>query len=489
MRWIRTDRLRTDADIAGLFPIRVDDLRAVEASMRGRGYDAAEPLVVWESTVVDGHTRLRAAVAAGVERVYVDERSFADKRDALEYAIARQRDRRNLTRPEMTAFIVRAIDALDRLKPAGQRTDLASVEARSGKSAAETAETLGVSRAQVERVRAVQSSENEAVKQQLREGSVTIRGAYDAIKQETSAKQDSAEPEPLLLSVQLVPSPGIIKASYSVGDWQTLSEEQRDAVLRQAPLRERATFNWVNEHIEWAGWSWNPVTGCLHNCAYCYARDIAERFYGQKFAPTFLPSRLYAPRHTVPKPLPPEPTAEDRIRHKSVFVCSMADLFGNWVPKEWVGAVFDQIVASPQWNFLCLTKFPQRLAEIQWPENAWCGTSVDYQYRVEIAERSFRNVRAGVKWLSCEPLMERLTFKSLEMFDWVVIGAASQSTQTPEFQPPWEWVEHLIGQARAAGCSVYVKPNLKSRPREYPASIMPRPSVVPNGRIRGKRAG
>lgn len=34
------------------------------------------------------------------------------------------------------------------------------------------------------------------------------------------------------------------------------------------------TFNQVNDNIGWAKWSWNPVTGCLHNCDYCYARDI-----------------------------------------------------------------------------------------------------------------------------------------------------------------------------------------------------------------------
>lgn len=32
--------------------------------------------------------------------------------------------------------------------------------------------------------------------------------------------------------------------------------------------------------IDWADASWNPVTGCLHGCAYCYARRIAERFRG-----------------------------------------------------------------------------------------------------------------------------------------------------------------------------------------------------------------
>ena len=30
--------------------------------------------------------------------------------------------------------------------------------------------------------------------------------------------------------------------------------------------------------IEWCSHTWNPVTGCLHNCVYCYARDIAWRF-------------------------------------------------------------------------------------------------------------------------------------------------------------------------------------------------------------------
>ena len=151
----------------------------------------------------------------------------------------------------------------------------------------------------------------------------------------------------------------------------------------------------------------------------------------------------------------------------------MADLFGKWVPQDWIDAVFQETAKVAEWNFLYLTKFPQRLAEQEWPDNAWCGTTVDRQNRVANAERSFRGVKAGVKWLSCEPLLERLTFTSLEMFDWVVIGGASRSSETPEFQPPWEWVEHLVKQARDAGCQVYIKPNLTSRPREYPGWVEP----------------
>jgi protein gp37 len=261
----------------------------------------------------------------------------------------------------------------------------------------------------------------------------------------------------------------ILQAAYSVSEWEELSGFMRMAVLEMTDDTD-AKFNRVNENIDWAKWSWNPVTGCLHNCPYCYARDMAIRHYAQKFEPSFLPSRLPAPRNMrLPK------QAATEVGWRNVFVCSMADLFGKWVPQEWIDLVLEEVQQAPEWNFLFLTKFPQRLAEIEWPANAWVGTSIDQQWRVPVAEKAFRDVKATVRWLSCEPLMERLTFTSLEMFDWVVIGGASKSSQTPEFQPPWEWVEHLIQQARAAGCKVYIKPNLKSRPQEYPGQAAGEP--------------
>jgi len=241
---------------------------------------------------------------------------------------------------------------------------------------------------------------------------------------------------------------------------------ERRAILRQLPAvleveavpakpAAPATFNQVNDNIGWARWSWNPVTGCLHNCEYCYARDLAERFYPEKFVPTFHPERLPAPRHTkVPA------QAKDDPAWRRVFTCSMADLFGKWVPQEWIAAVFEQIRDNPQWEFLCLTKFPDRLADLEWPANVWAGTTVDRQHRVQVAEKSFARVKAGIRWLSCEPLLEPLRFSSLEMFDWVVIGASTGSQQAEPFAPPFEWVVDLYQQARAAGCRVYLKHNL-----------------------------
>jgi protein gp37 len=211
--------------------------------------------------------------------------------------------------------------------------------------------------------------------------------------------------------------------------------------------------------IDWARWSWNPITGCEHNCPYCYAHDIAERFRGTTqffpngFEPTLHPGRLSAPLNRMPPP-------SDDPRDRRIFVCSMADLFGRWVPEEWIEAVLQVIRQAPAWTFLMLTKFPKRMAEFEIPKNVWMGTTVDLQARVENAEKAFEHVRAGVKWLSLEPLLESLQFSHLDRFNWMVIGGASKSSKTPERKPNPEWIADLRRHADAAKVPVYEKSNL-----------------------------
>jgi len=161
-----------------------------------------------------------------------------------------------------------------------------------------------------------------------------------------------------------------------------------------------------------------------------------------------------------------------------VFVCSMADLYGRWVPDEWISAVHKAMLGSPQWQYILLTKFPARYVGLDLPPAAWVGTSVDEQKRVRLAEDAFRQIDGvAVKWLSLEPLREPLTFTDLSMFDWVVIGAQTETRQPghvePAFAPPAEWVIRLTAQALEAGCKVHWKPNLRSNPGmrwldEYP---------------------
>ena len=252
-------------------------------------------------------------------------------------------------------------------------------------------------------------------------------------------------------------------AMYSCSDWKKLSQHQRQTVLHESMNGTRKFNKQVSEAIDWAKWSWNPVTGCLHNCPYCYARDIAKRFYSQGFVPTFIPERLAAPGRTKV----PVKAAED-VSYRNVFTCSMADLFGKWVPSEWIQAVLDQVSAHPEWNFLFLTKFPLRYREFSFPSNAWVGTTVDHQARVAAAEKAMADVDAETKWLSIEPMLTPLRFQNLEVFQWIVMGGASRSTETPEYRVPFKFWAPLQTEAMEKGIAVYHKTNLYGRTIQYP---------------------
>src|SRR5262245_1067480 len=184
------------------------------------------------------------------------------------------------------------------------------------------------------------------------------------------------------------------KEFYSLAEWQQLEPIHQQAALHfdgrkkfnaQDGSEERDT-----QSIEWAQWSWNPVTGCRHNCPYCYARDLAHKWYPKElgFDAALWYQRLTAPAHT---PLPAKAATD--ISFKNVFTCSMADLFGRWVPRDWIEAVLEQVRQNPQWNFLFLTKFAARLVEFDFPDNAWIGTTVDCQARVKAAEDAFARVQ------------------------------------------------------------------------------------------------
>jgi len=238
-----------------------------------------------------------------------------------------------------------------------------------------------------------------------------------------------------------------------------------EAILKEfRRLGIEPSFNKSKSGIEWAAWSVNPVTGCRHGCSFCYARDIALRFYPQGFTPTFYPERLLAIRDAE---LPDR--AGDDWRYNNVFVSSMGDLFGKWIPEFMVEAVLNEIEKKDDFTFSFLTKYAKRLPDFDYPDNAWVGTSVISQNWVEPAEKAFRDVDAPVTWISAEPLRTHLSFDHLDRFDWVVYGAQTAANGEPAMQPEWNWIVDLYKQARWADCYVFQKDNLSVRPMESPA--------------------
>ena len=228
--------------------------------------------------------------------------------------------------------------------------------------------------------------------------------------------------------------------------------------------------------IEWTDATWSPVTGCTkvsEGCTHCYIeRTPPFRMQGRKFRcprcdgsgyvedsdgnrlafgkrGQFIPGdrcsrcsgtgragigdttgvRLHEDRLTVPlrwrKP-------------RRVFVCSMADLFHESIPDEFIARVFAVMALAPQHTFQILTKRPARMRSLlggwgiqklvmdrfandddlyvrralaagggqAWPlPNVWIGVSVEDQKSADLRIPILLDTFAAVRWLSCEPLL------------------------------------------------------------------------------------
>ena len=205
--------------------------------------------------------------------------------------------------------------------------------------------------------------------------------------------------------------------------------------------------------IEWTDYTWNPVTGCKHDCRFCYARAMYRRF-GESFEPRFRPERLDGPS-SIKKP-------------SKIFVCSVADLFGEWVPDDWIRSVLSVATANLQHTFQFLTKNPARLPNLNpWPGNCWVGATTTDQDQWDAAVKYLPKVDASVRFISAEPLLADIE-PSDWCPEWLIIGPCTGRYAS---QPSPQWVKRLELFADAHNCAVFHKPSLTSVPparREYP---------------------
>lgn len=208
--------------------------------------------------------------------------------------------------------------------------------------------------------------------------------------------------------------------------------------------------------IDWTDYTWNPVSGCLHGCEYCYLKRLETRF-GFDMKPWFHQDRLKDLRKIK--------------RPSKIFVCSSADLFGDWVEYNWIFKVIETCRHYSQHTFQFLTKNPKRYKDFRFPENCWIGTSVDTQSRLDsLYDADFPNHHSRTQFISFEPLLERLEFNYERCpVDWVIIGANSN---TGAKKPPNEWADEIIVQCktRLRNVPVWIKDNYiyHSKIKEFP---------------------
>jgi protein gp37 len=455
--------------IATRFPLFGDDeLSDLADHIKQHGLQQPIMLTADGSTIVDGINRHRACKRAGVVPTFRKLPRRYTEYDIIMFIIGANMRRRDLNPGQRAMLMLELAPTLEaeakqrQHKGTGtdgsggrgrKKTSPSKEDNRSGRVEHQLAALGKVGHATISRAKKVKTN-SPSLAAKVTAGDMSLNDAHKQVR-----RKEKAEPEQ---------HPKVQATKTHV----VLVTHDGQQVPYKLP-KGKPKFNRTNEHVSWAGWTWNPVTGCLHGCKYCYSREMAEvnenykQVYPVGFTPLFHHERLDAPSNML-IPLGTPADSPD----KRVFVCSMADLFGKWVPDKWIETVLASCNKNLSWEYLFLTKFPRRYVGLELPPTAWIGTSIDEQKRVRLADEAFRQIKdVRVKWLSLEPLLEPLEFTEefLALFDWVVIGAQTQTEQpdgnggsvvVPAFAPPFEWVARITAQAHAVGCAVYQKPNL-----------------------------
>lgn len=242
--------------------------------------------------------------------------------------------------------------------------------------------------------------------------------------------------------------------------------------------------------IEWCDHTFNPWEGCQKvgpGCDHCYAEARNARFGGGQ-APNWGPG---APRRRTGKDTWDKPrkwqkrAAEFMAQHgrrQRVFCASLADVFDNQVPREWRDDLWSLIDATPDLDWLLLTKrignvgnmLPVPFDFERLYPNVWIGATITSQAEADRDIPKLLDVPARIRFLSMEPLLgpvylglcncdhgsrpgpggaggvtcSHCAGAGGSMVDWVIVGGESGPGARP-MHP--DWTRSLRDQCAAAG--------------------------------------
>lgn len=208
-------------------------------------------------------------------------------------------------------------------------------------------------------------------------------------------------------------------------------------------------------NIEWTDATWNPIrarhraTGkvgwhCEHattGCEFCYSEGFNKRLgTGLPFKPGHRKDiELFLCDQTLTQPMRWK-------RPRMIFVCSMTDVFADFVRDEWLDRMFAVMALCPQHTFQVLTKRAGRMREYfagvmadkslglnrlgiaavatglhgpageipSWPlTNVWLGVSTERQQEADERIPHLLQTPAAVRFISAEPLLGPIDLTSL----------------------------------------------------------------------------
>jgi len=265
-----------------------------------------------------------------------------------------------------------------------------------------------------------------------------------------------------------------------------------------------------NSKISWTHHTFNPWIGCTKvsaGCANCYAETLmAVRYKKVKWGKGN--PRLRTAEANWKKPLLWNKQAAENVEdalhcfgedkyiapeRPRVFCASLADWLDDEVPIEWLSDLLALIHATPNLDWLLLTKRPQNFTQrmmlvmqycddvlAEWiklwtwsennggghpPANVWLGTSVEDQKNADERIPLLLEIPANIHFLSMEPLLGPVNLHQqhpdpcdkncwLSRLKWVIVGGESGRGARPMQA---EWVRDLRDQCVSAGVAFHFK--------------------------------
>ncbi len=267
--------------------------------------------------------------------------------------------------------------------------------------------------------------------------------------------------------------------------------------------------------IEWCDSTLNPWIGCSKvspGCDNCYAEQrMDKRLHVVQWGPVQPRKRTSESNWREPLKWESNHAAffAEHGRRQRVFCASLADVFDNAVDPQWRADLFALIEATPNLDWLLLTKRIGNVASMVpeatdlidygegwqsmwgqgvWPENVWLGASIVNQAEADRDIPKLLAVPAAKRFLSMEPLLGAVDLRFCTVYqgkpdgydswtpnrqhdhatmvaratyhnacltvDWVIVGGESGPGARP-MHP--DWARSLRDQCVAAGVSFLFK--------------------------------
>jgi protein gp37 len=238
--------------------------------------------------------------------------------------------------------------------------------------------------------------------------------------------------------------------------------------------------------IEWCDATFNPWVGCQKvspGCDRCYAEGWSKRSGMVQWGPHG--ERKRTSEANWRKPLKWAKDARGTGKRPRVFCASLADWLDNRAPQQWRIDLAGLIDATPELDWLLLTKRPENYGHlapwIKAPSNVWIGVTAEDQAHYHRRWERIQDIPATVRFISYEPAIGPLMLDSAwsltRLPHWIICGGESghgARTMNPN------WARDLRDVCASSGVAFFMKQMTGKAPipddllvRQFPAGGRP----------------